>query len=480
MSFNNLRDFIDALEKAGELKRIAVEIDPYLEVTEIADRVVKADGPALLFEKAKGSTLPILINAYGSRKRMQLALGSESISQFTEKYLALLDRSGAMTFFDKLKMLPKLKELSDAFPVEVRKAPCQEVVMDEPSFEPFPILTTWPEDGGPYLTLPMVFSKDPETGRQNCGMYRMQIYEPRACGMHWQIHKGGADHARKVQKSGQTKMPVSVTVGCDPASVFASICPLPPDVDEMMLAGLLRGKPMEMVKCVSNDLHVPAEAEIVFEGYVDLEDMRVEGPFGDHTGFYSLADDYPTFHLTAVTHRRDPIYMATVVGRPPMEDCFMGESVEQLFMPLLKKMLPEIDDLHMPFAGVFHNLLLISIRKSYPGHARKVMHAIWGMGQAMTSKAICVLDAGVNLRDYGEVVWRLLNNIDPERDTEFVLGPVDTLDHASRLPNFGSKVGIDATRKGPDEGFNREWPDEMVMDPPVIKRIDELWAQLGL
>ncbi|MBN1514997.1 menaquinone biosynthesis decarboxylase [Candidatus Sumerlaeota bacterium] len=480
MPYNNLREFIAALEQAGELKRIGVEVDPKLEITEIADRVVKAGGPALLFEHAKGFNMPVLINAYGSRRRMRMALGAETISHITENYLALMDRGGGLTFMEKLKLLPKLKEIGDAFPREVKKAPCQEIVVEHPSFYDFPILTTWPKDGGPYITLPMVFSRDPDADRINCGMYRMQIYEERAAGMHWQIHKGGAHHERAARRKGLTRIPVSVTVGCDPVSVFASICPIPPDMDEMMFAGLLRGKPIEVVRCKTNDLLVPAQAEIVFEGYVDFEDMRLEGPFGDHTGFYSLADMYPTFHLTCVTHRRDPIYMATVVGRPPMEDCYMGEAVGDLFTPLMKKILPEIEDMHMPFEGVFHNMMLVSMRKEYPGHARKVMHAIWGMGQAMTTKVIVVVDAGTDLRNYSEVVWKVLNHIDPQRDMEFVLGPVDTLDHASRLPNYGSKVGIDATSKNGEEGFTRDWPDEMVMDESVKKRVDEIWKTLNI
>lgn len=479
MRFENLRDFIAHLECEGELRRIGVEVSPSLEMTEIADRVVKQGGPALLFEKPTGYTMPVLMNSMGTRKRMRMVLGSEAISDITENYLSLLDRTGAATFFDKIKMLPRLKEVADALPKEVSGAPCQEVVLDPPSFEPFPILTCWPQDGGPYLTLPMVFTRDPETGHQNCGMYRMQIYDATSCGMHWQIHKGGAHHHRKAIARGE-RIPVSVAVGCDPVVVFVSACPLPPDTDEMILAGLIRKRGVPMVKSRTNDILVPAESEIVFEGYVEPDELRLEGPFGDHTGYYSLADDYPVFHLTCVTHRRDPIYHATVVGRPPMEDCFMAEAIERLFLPIIRKLLPEIVDIHMPFAGVFHNLLIVSIRKSYPGHARKVMHGLWGLGQVTTTKVIVVVDEAVNIHDPEEVVWKALNHIDPQRDMEFVMGPVDTLDHASRLPNYGSKVGIDATRKGADEGFTRPWPDEITMSPEVKAKIDALWKQLGL
>ncbi|MBM3335359.1 menaquinone biosynthesis decarboxylase, partial [Candidatus Sumerlaeota bacterium] len=449
MRFENLRDFISYLENHGELRRIRVPVSPRLEMTEIADRTVKRGGPALLFENPTGYNIPVLMNAMGSRRRISMALGSETISDIIENYLALLDQAEPLTFFDKLKLLPRLKEVSDALPSVVDSGPCQEVVLDPPSFEPFPILTCWPGDGGPYLTFPLVFTHDPETSRSNCGIYRMQIYDPRTSGMHWHVHKGGAQHYRKAEARGQ-RLPVSVAVGCDPVVVFAAACPLPADADEMLLAGLIRGRGVRMVKSLTNDILVPAEAEIVFEGYVEPHERRREGPFGDHTGFYSLPDDFPVFHLACVTHRRNPIYHATVVGRPPMEDCFIGEAIERLFLPILGRLLPEVVDVHMPFVGVFHNLLLVSIRKGYAGHARKVMHALWGLGQMMTTKVIVVVDEDVNIHDAEETVWKALNHIDPQRDLEFVLGPVDTLDHASRLPNFGSKVGIDATRKWPE------------------------------
>ena len=486
--YDNLGAFVAELERLGELKRISVPVDPHLEITEIADRVVKSGGPALLFEKPGDSPFPLLINAFGTRRRMARALGVEDgspdearsrIQALSQDYLKLMEQAGDLRLMDKLRLLPQLKSIADAMPQTVTRAACQEVVMENPSFDPFPILTCWPDDGGPYITLPMVFTRDAETGQHNCGMYRMQIYDSVTAGMHWQIHKDGARHHRQRVSEGK-RIEVAVAVGADPATVFASICPLPPDVNEMILAGLIRRRAVRMVKCRTSDVMVPAESEIVFEGYVEPEETRLEGPFGDHTGYYSLAGQYPVFHLTAVTHRRNALYAATIVGRPPMEDCYMGEAVEQLFLPVMRKMLPEITDVHMPFAGVFHNMMLVAIDKRFPGHARKVMNGIWGMGQAMTTKVIIVLDKGVNLRDYEEVAWRTLNNIDPERDAQFVLGPVDTLDHASRLENFGSKVGIDATIKTPAEGFTRPWPDEVVMAPEVKAKIDGIWDSLGL
>jgi 4-hydroxy-3-polyprenylbenzoate decarboxylase len=311
-------------------------------------------------------------------------------------------------------------------------------------------------------------------------MYRMQVFDDRTTGMHWQTHKQGAAHYRSLSQSGAARMPVSVAIGADPATIYSAILPLPPDLDEMMVSGFLRNKPVELVKCITNDLEVPANAEIVLEGYVQPGETRLEGPFGDHTGFYSLDDQYPVFHVECVTTRKNPIYSTTIVGPPPMEDFFMAKAIERIFLPLLRLQLPEVRDMAMPAEGVVHNLMLVSIRKAYPGHARKVMHAIWGLGQAMFSKVIVVVDEDVDVQNMSEVAWRALNNIDPQRDIEFVLGPVDSLDHASRLPDFGSKMGIDATRKWPQEGFTRRWPDVIKMTPSVQARVDELWKKAGL
>jgi 4-hydroxy-3-polyprenylbenzoate decarboxylase len=482
MAYQDLRDFVRALERAGELKRIGIEVDPRLEITEFADRAVKQGGPALLFERPKGSSIPVLINAFASRRRMEIALEVESVDEVAARITELLEMRMPQGLIGKLKMLPKLADMANFFPKTVSSAPCKEVIRQEGfSLREFPVLTCWPQDGGPFITLPMVFTRNPETGKRNCGMYRLQVYDDRTTGMHWQTHKQGAEHYRRLLKEGkETRMNVAVAIGADPASIYSAILPLPPDLDEMMIAGFLRNKPVEMVPCETCDLEVPANAEIVLEGYVTLGETRTEGPFGDHTGFYSLEDEFPVFHVTCVTQRKEPIYATTIVGPPPMEDYYMGQAIERIFLPLMRLQIPELRDLSMPAEGVFHNLMLVSIRKSYPGQARKVMHAIWGLGQAMFTKVIVVVDEDVDVQNHREVIWRALNNIDPERDIELVLGPVDTLDHAARLPDFGSKMGIDATRKWASEGFTRRWPDVITMSAEVKARVDALWGQAGL
>ena len=482
MAYTDLRDFIRALEKNGELKRIPFEVDPYLEITEFADRSVKNGGPALLFEKPKGSRIPVLVNAFASSKRMQIALEVDNVDEVAARISEFLQMQMPQGLMGKLKMLPKLAEMGAFFPKIGSSGPCKEVIRkDGFSLKEFPVLHCWPQDGGPFITLPMVFSKNPDTGKRNCGMYRMQVYDDRTTGMHWQTHKQGAEHYRRMSAAGGVKkMEAAVAIGADPATMYSAILPLPPDIDEMMIAGFLRSKPVEMVKCETVDLEVPANSEIVLEGYVELGELRREGPFGDHTGFYSLDDDYPVFHLTCVTHRKNPVYATTIVGPPPMEDFYMGKAIERIFLPLMRLQLPEVRDIAMPAEGIFHNLILVSIRKSYPGHARKVMHAIWGLGQAMFSKVIVVVDEDVDVQNFSEVAWKALNNIDPERDIQFVMGPIDSLDHASRLPNYGSKMGVDATRKWPEEGFARRWPAVMRMPEDVQKRVDALWKKAGL
>ncbi|MBV9158921.1 MAG: menaquinone biosynthesis decarboxylase [Acidobacteriaceae bacterium] len=482
MAFDDLRDFIDALEQHDELKRIKFQVDPYLEITEFADRSVKTGGPALLFEKPKGSQFPVLINAFASAKRMEIALGVSDVEEIAQRIVGFLEMQKPEGLLDKLKMLPKLGEISAAFPKTVSSGPCKQVIRRSGfSLAEFPILHCWPGDAGRFITLPMVFSRDPETGKRNCGMYRLQVFDGQTTGMHWQKHKQGAEHYRRVVAEGkQLRMPVSVAIGSDPATTYSAILPLPPAVDEMMFAGFLRGKAVEMVKCETNDLEVPANSEIVLEGYVTPGELRREGPFGDHTGFYSLDDDYPVFHIECITHRKSPIYATTIVGPPPMEDFYMGKTIERIFLPLMRMQLPEVRDISMPAEGIFHNLILISIRKSYPGQARKVMHAIWGLGQAMFSKCIVVVDEDVDVQNVREVTWKALNNIDPQRDIEFSMGPIDSLDHASRMPNYGSKMGIDATTKWPSEGFTRRWPNVITMSPEVVRRVDELWKRAGL
>jgi 4-hydroxy-3-polyprenylbenzoate decarboxylase len=484
MGYTDLREFIRALEKNKELKRIPFEVDPILEITEFADRAVKTGGPALLFEKPKGFNIPVLINSMASMRRMEIAMQVDNVDEVAARIVEFLEMSKNRPegLVGKLKMLPKLAEMGSFFPKIVTKAPCQEIVKTENfSLLDYPILKCWPDDGGHYITLPLVFSKNPETGKRNCGMYRIQVYDERTTGMHWQTHKQGAEHYRRLMAEGKTtRMEVAVAIGCDPATMYSAILPLPPELDEMMISGFLRGEAVEMVKCKTVDIEVPAQSEIVLEGYVTLGELRTEGPFGDHTGFYSLADEYPVFHVTCITQRKDPIYACTIVGPPPMEDFYMGKAIERIFLPLMRLQLPEVRDICMPAEGVFHNLMLISIRKSYPGHARKVMSAIWGLGQAMFTKCIVVVDEEVDVQNVSEVAWKALNNIDPERDIQFTLGPVDSLDHASRLVNFGSKMGIDATRKWPGEGFTRNWPDVIKMTPAVKQRVDDLWKKAGL
>jgi 4-hydroxy-3-polyprenylbenzoate decarboxylase len=488
VAYKDLRDFIACLESEGELKRIAGEIDVDLEITEITDRVSKAGGPALLFERPRSAkdavnySVPVLINALGSKRRMELALEAHSLEDVARRIEELLEMKPPEGFFDKVRMLPKLSELGSFFPKVVRGGPTKEVIESANlSLMRFPIMKCWPQDGGRFITFPMVVTRSPKTGRRNVGCYRMQVYDERTTAMHWQIHKGGAEHFRWLERQGESRrMDVAVAIGADPATMLAGVLPLPEDVDEFLFAGFLRQEPVELVKCETVDLEVPANAEIVLEGYVDLDDIRVEGPFGDHTGYYSLEDKFPAFHLTCITRRKDPIYISTIVGAPPMEDYWMGYAVERIFLPLIRKQLPEIVDMHLPAEGIFHNLMIVAIRKSYPGHARKVMHAIWGLPGAMFTKCIVVVDHDVDVHNAREVAWKAFTHIDPERDIQFTLGPVDQLEHASRLPNFGSKMGVDATTKWPSEGFNRPWPDEIVMDDEIKKKVDAIWASLGL
>jgi len=483
MAYDDLREFIRALEKHGELKRIPFEVDPHLEITEFADRSVKTGGPALLFEKPKGSDVPVLINSFASMRRMEIALEVSSVEEIAARISELLAMQKPEGLLGKLKMLPKLADLASIFPKTVSSGPCKDVIRPQGKFDLsyLPVLHCWPQDGGRFITLPMVFSRNPDTGKRNCGCYRLQVFDGSTTGMHWQTHKQGAEHYRRLAAiGGKKRMDIAVAIGSDPATMYSAILPLPPDLDEMMIAGFLRGKPVEMVKCETNDLEVPANSEFVLEGYVELGELRREGPFGDHTGFYSLDDDYPVFHVTCVTHRKNPMYVTTIVGPPPMEDFYMGKAIERIFLPLMRLQLPEIRDIAMPAEGIFHNLILVAIRKSYPGHARKVMHAIWGLGQAMFSKCIVVVDEDVDVQNSSEVAWKALNNIDPDRDIQFVLGPVDSLDHSSRLPNYGSKMGIDATKKWPEEGFTRRWPDVIRMPDDVRTRVDALWKKAGL
>ena len=481
MAYTDLRDFISRLERENELVRVRERVSRDLEITEIADRAVKSNGPALLFENVDGFDIPVLINAYGSLKRMAMALGVEKLDEIGARIESLLHTQSPGTFIEKLMMLPKLLQLSSVFPKTVKSAPCQEIVYagDDATLDSFPILKCWPGDGGRFLTLPMVFTKSLQTGKRNVGMYRMHVYDSRTTGMHWHVHKVGARHYAEYEAANQ-RMEIAVALGGDPAITYAATAPLPEDFDEMIFAGFLRQASVDMVQCKTVDQQVPADAEIVLEGYVDPHERRTEGPFGDHTGYYSPADEYPVFHLTCVTHRKDPIYPATIVGRPPMEDCYLGKATERIFLPLIKSQLPEIVDMNLPVEGIFHNLALVSIRKRYPMQARKVISALWGLGQMMLTKLIVVFDEDVDVQNMSEALWRLGSNIDPRRDVTFSDGPVDVLDHAAPQPLYGSKMGIDATRKIAGEGHDRPWPEDIRMSADVVEKIDRLWGKLGI
>ena len=538
MPYDDLRQWIAALDRVGELKRIKTEVDPILEVAEITDRVSKGrdskgriGGPALLFQNLKGHAgSQLLINQFGSESRMKVGLGVDSLDEIADRIRVFMDVKSPQGILDKIKMLPMLAEMGKFFPKTVSTGPSKEVIKrDNFSLLDFPILQCWPEDAGRFITLPCVITRDPKSGKRNVGMYRLQVFDERTTGMHWQRQKIGAEHYREslrraaattervatgtpARQAGQSpaayysteaarsavdimartsggsqaaehmpggKMEVAVAIGTDPAVTFSAIVPAPPDIEEYLIAGFLRGAPVELVKCETVDLEVPASSEIVLEGHVHLDELRTEGPFGDHTGFYSLEDLYPVFHVTCITHRKDPIYATTIVGKPPQEDAYMGKAVERIFLPLMKLTVPELVDINLPIEGIFHNLMIVSIRKSYPGQARKVMNAIWSLGQAMFTKCIIVVDEDIDVHDIGDVTLKVLNHIDPERDIQFMLGPIDSLDHASRLPNYGSKMGIDATRKWPAEGFARPWPNEIVMDAKTKALVNSKWKALA-
>lgn len=478
---DRLEDFINTLEKEGDLVRISEEVDPNLEITEIADRCVKNGGPALIFENPKGSDIPLAINLFASERRMALALGVDNLREIADRITDVIKPEIPTGFMDKLAMLPKLKEIASAGPKYVNKAPCQNVVLkgDEVDLTRLPVLTCWPEDGGPFITLGQCFSKSPVDGRRNIGLYRLQVYDRNTTGMHFHPPKGMGVHFREAGERGE-RLPVSVAIGTDPTTLYSATAPVPDGIDELLFAGFIRKKPVTMVKCVTNGLEVPAESQIVLEGYVEPGDYRTEGPFGDHTGYYSLTEEFPVFHVEAVTMKKNPIYAATVVGPPPMEDAWLGKATERIFLPLLKMVVPEVIDYNLPVEGGFHNMAIVSINKRYAGHARKVMNALWGLGQMMVCKVLIIVDADVDVHDYQDVAWKVLASIDPERDMQMTIGPVDILDHASRSFGFGSKVGIDATRKWKDEGFSRRWPNVQVMDEEVKQRVDAIWNRLGI
>ncbi|MGH7737202.1 MAG: menaquinone biosynthesis decarboxylase [Candidatus Tyrphobacter sp.] len=478
MPYDSLRSFVAALEKSGQLHTITPPVDPRLEIAEITDRVVKAGGPALLFTDVRGSKYPVLTNQFGTHRRMAMALDGEHLDEVGARVRRLVDISPpGSSVGEKLGALRRLGPLVNAIPKTVRDARCHEVVEREPDLTTLPVLTTWPLDAGPFVTLPLVITQDPKSNAHNVGMYRMQVYGPRETAMHWQRHKHGRAHADAWGK----RIPVAVAIGTEPALTYAATAPLPPMLDEFAFAGLLRGKPVDLVKACTVDLNVPADAEFVLEGYVDNDDLRMEGPFGDHTGVYSLADLYPTFHVTCITHRRDPIYAATLVGKPPMEDAWLGKATERIFLPLLQMVVPEIVEMNLPVEGGFHNLALVSIKKSYPGQAKKVMNALWGLGHMMMlTRVLIIVDADVNVHDVRETAWFVLNNLAPERDVVMMPGPVDDLDHGSYTIAYGTKIGVDATRKSAAEGYTRPWPPDMVMDEETRALVQRRWHEYGL
>ncbi len=512
MAYRCYQHFLQVLEEKKLLKRISHPMSPYLEITEIADRVMKKDGPALLFEQVEGHyhalgtlnkmsavignesnypkstpklgkkyTMPVAINTMGSRDRMSLALSCDDFEEHADRLRSLLKPEVPSGFFDSILKIPALMNELKNVPVKhVHKGICQETVYlgEDVNLLDLPVLTCWPEDGGPFITLPLVFTHRPSTGKRNVGMYRVQIHDKNTCGMHWQIHKTGKEHMDEARNRSE-KIEVAVVLGGDPVYNFAAISPLPPEIDEMLFAGLLRKKRVELVKCKTVDLMVPSDAEIVLEGFIDPSERRLEGPFGDHTGYYSLADDFPVFHVTCMTTRKNPVYPATIVGQPPMEDGWMGKAVERIFLPMIQLTVPEIVDMNLPVQSCFHNMAFVSIKKKYPGHAYKVMHAIWGLGQLSATKMVYVFDEDCNVQDINEVLFRIGANCDPVRDVLVSRGPIDQLDHASIQEGFGGKIGFDCTHKWMGEnGFHRHYPKLITMPEPVKKKIDAVWSEI--
>ena len=523
MAFPTLRDFLNHLESNGELARVKVAVDPNLEIAAVADRVMKSPAPhqhaerdkhvhsnaggrALLFEKPTGSAIPVAINTFGSYWRICQALGVESLDALAERVQQLIKPELPTSLLDKMKKGMDLIKIAGFRPKTVRSGICQQVVLegDQADLTKLPILQCWPLDGditsdqvlsevektkaaanpahtgtGKYITLAGIYTKHPETGARNVGMYRVQIHGPRLAAMHWHMHHDGARHFRAYQKRGE-KMPLAIVLGGESVLPYAATAPLPPGVEELLFAGFLNNGGIELVPCKTVDLAVPANAEIVIEGYVDPDLKLYEGPFGDHTGFYSLADWYPAFHVTAITHRRDPIYPATLVGKPPMEDYFIGKATERIFLPLLKMLVPDIIDYALPMSGAFHNCAFIKIHKEYPQQARRVMHAIWGAGQMSFTKFVIVVDADVDVHDEQKVLFHLFANVDALRDVEIVKGPLDILDHASIEYGWGGKIGFDATRKLPGEGQVRTWPKELEFDPVTTGKVSKRWSEYGI
>ncbi len=477
MAVKDLREWIALLEREGELVRVSAEVDPDLEITEIVDRTVKAGGPALLFEKPKGSGHPLLINQFGTERRMCLAFGVQKLDDVAARVADVLEMQPPSGLIEKVRGLQKLKSVADSRPKTVGKGVCQEIVLrgDEVDLGLLPIQRCWPGDPAPFITLPAVLTHDPQTGGRNVGMYRMQVVDRNTTFMHWQIHKDGrADYLAT-----DGRIEVAVALGLDPITAYSASAPLPKHIDEFMMAGFLRGDPVELVKGVSVGLEVPARAEIVLEGYIEKDEVGEEGPFGDHTGYYTPAEPFPVFHVTAVTMRKDAIYPSIVVGKPPQEDAWLGKATERIFLPAIRTTVPEIVDYDLPIAGVFHNCCIVSIRKQFPGHAAKVMHALWGLGMLSLTKCVVVVDASVDVHDYEQVLFYAGANVDPKRDVILSEGPLDHLDHAPERQFFGGKLGIDATAKWPEEGA-RPWPEEIEMSPEIKELVTRRWSEYGL
>src|SRR3954454_18906768 len=477
--YSDLSDFLSDLDKRRLLTRIGEPVRPALEIAAVTDRGCKSanGGPALLFQKPTGFDTPVASNVFGSLERMCLALGVKTLDELAAEINQLMTPQMPEGMLDALKMLPMVGRLRDLMPKTVRDAPCQEIVSRDGTLDELPILKCWPEDGGRYITLPLVFTRDPETGTRNIGTYRMQVFDGRTTGMHWQRHKGGAQHYRVAERLGK-RLEVAVALSPEPVLSYCATAPMPEGLDEFILGGFLARRRIEMVKCVSVDLEVPASSHLVLEGYVEPGERRREGPFGDHTGFYSQPDDFPVFHLTCLTRRKRPTYLTTVVGIPPMEDYYLGMASERIFLPLIQKTHPEIVDMHFPAEGIFHNLVIVSIDKRYPGHARKIMHAFWGLGQLMFSKTIIVVDKDVDVHDVSQVAWIVGTHYDPLRDIQMTKGPVDDLDDAADLPAYGGKMGIDATRKWASEGYSRSWPARVTTTEAAGCRAADIWSRL--
>jgi 4-hydroxy-3-polyprenylbenzoate decarboxylase len=473
----DLRDWIALLEREGELVRVSAEVDPDLEITEIVDRTVKAGGPALLFEKPKGAEHPLLINQFGTERRMCLAFGAEKLDEVAQRVADVLEMQPPSGLIEKVRGLQKLKSVANSRPKTVGKGVCQEIVLrgDDVDLGLLPIQRCWPGDPAPFITLPAVITHDPQTGGRNLGMYRMQVIDRNTTFMHWQIHKDGrADYLAT-----DGRIEVAVALGLDPITAYSASAPLPKHIDELMMAGFLRGEPVELVKGVTVGVEVPARAEIVLEGYIEKDEVGQEGPFGDHTGYYTAAEPFPVFHVTAMTMRRDAIYPSIVVGKPPQEDAWLGKATERIFLPAIRTTVPEIVDYDLPIAGVFHNCCIVSIRKQFPGHAAKVMHALWGLGMLSLTKCVVVVDAAVDVHDYEQVLFYAGANVDPKRDVILSEGPLDHLDHAPERQFFGGKLGIDATAKWPEEGA-RPWPEEIEMSPEIKELVTSRWTEYGL